>query len=249
MKVLVTAKRVIDPVMRIQVRSDGSGIETTGARMIINPFDQIALEEALRLKEKGQASEVVLVTIGPSVSQDILRTGLAMGADRAILIESNDRLEQLAVAKLLRAVAEQEQPGLVLMGKQSIDSDASQTGSMLAALLNWPQATFISELTLASGRAVAVREVDAGLQTLDLPLPAVITTDLRLNEPRFASLPNIMKARSKPLAVVPADSFGVELSSRLKVLSTREPPRRQRGTMLETAGELAGVLKTQLNRG
>ena len=249
MKVLVTAKRVIDPVMRIQVRSDGSGIETTGARMIINPFDQIALEEALRLKEKGQASEVVLVTIGPSVSQDILRTGLAMGADRAILIESNDRLEQLAVAKLLRAVVEQEQPGLVLMGKQSIDSDASQTGSMLAALLNWPQATFISELTLASGRAVAVREVDAGLQTLDLPLPAVITTDLRLNEPRFASLPNIMKARSKPLAVVPADSFGVDLSPRLKVLSTREPPRRQRGTMLETAGELAGVLKTQLNRG
>lgn len=249
MKVLVTAKRVIDPVMRIQVRSDGSGIETTGARMIINPFDQIALEEALRLKEKGQASEVVLVTIGPSVSQDILRTGLAMGADRAILIESNDRLEQLVVAKLLRAIVEQEQPGLVLMGKQSIDSDASQTGSMLAALLNWPQATFISELTLASGRAVAVREVDAGLQTLDLPIPAVITTDLRLNEPRFASLPNIMKARSKPLAVVPADSFGVDLSPRLKVLSTREPPRRQRGTMLETAGELAGVLKTQLNRG
>lgn len=249
MKVLVTAKRVIDPVMRIQVRSDGSGIETTGARMIINPFDQIALEEALRLKEKGQASEVVLVTIGPSVSQDILRTGLAMGADRAILIESNDRLEQLAVVKLLRVIVEQEQPGLVLMGKQSIDSDASQTGSMLAALLNWPQATFISELTLASGRAVAVREVDAGLQTLDLPLPAVITTDLRLNEPRFASLPNIMKARSKPLAIVPADSFGVDLSPRLKVLSTREPPRRQRGTMLETAGELAGVLKTQLNRG
>lgn len=249
MKVLVTAKRVIDPVMRIQVRSDGSGIETTGARMIINPFDQIALEEALRLKEKGQASEVVFVTIGPAISQDILRTGLAMGADRAILVESNDRLEQLAIAKLLHAVITEEQPGLVLMGKQSIDSDASQTGSMLAALLGWPQATFISELTLASGRAVAVREVDAGLQTLDLPLPAVVTTDLRLNEPRFASLPNIMKARSKPLAVLPAAGFGLDLTPRLQVLSTREPPRRQRGTMLETAGELAGVLKTQLNRG
>lgn len=249
MKVLVTAKRVIDPVMRIQARPDGSGIENTGARMVINPFDQIALEEALRLKEKGLASEVVLVTIGAAAAQDILRTGLAMGADRAILVESGDRLEQLAIAKLLRAIVEEEQPGLVLMGKQAIDSDASQTGSMLAALLNWPQATFISELTLESGRAVAVREVDAGLQTLNLPLPAVITADLRLNEPRFASLPNIMKARSKPLAVVSAMNFGIDLSPRLKVLSTREPPSRQRGAMLETVGELAGILKTQLNRG
>lgn len=249
MKVLVTAKRVIDPVMRIQLRSDGAGIETSGARMIINPFDQIALEEALRLRERGDASEVVLVTIGASAAQDILRTGLAMGADRAILVESADRIEPLAVAKLLRAVVEQEQPGLVLMGKQSIDSDASQTGQMLAALLRWPQATFISELRLASGRAVAVREVDAGLQTLSMALPAVVTTDLRLNEPRFASLPNIMKARSKPLAVVPAASYGVDLAPRLRIVSTREPPRRQRGTMLDTAVELAGILKTQLNVG
>lgn len=249
MKVLVTAKRVIDPVMRIQVRSDGSGIDSAGARMIINPFDQIALEEALRLKEKGAASEVVVVTIGAAVAQDILRTGLAMGADRAILVETSEHIEQLALAKLLRAVVDQEQPGLVLMGKQSIDSDASQTGQMLAALLRWPQATFISDLSLAGGKAVAVREVDSGLQTLEVPLPAVVTADLRLNEPRFASLPSIMKARSKPLSVVPAASFGVDLTPRLKIVSTREPPKRQRGTMLETTAELVGVLKTQLNRG
>lgn len=248
MKALVAAKRVVDANVRIQVRADGSGVETTGAKMAMNPFDQIALEEALRLREKGVVSEIVLVSIGPGNAQDTLRTGLAMGADRAILIDASERIEPLAIAKLLKAVVAEEAPGIVLMGKQAIDSDASQTGQMLAALLDWPQATFASEITIADGRARVVREVDAGLQTVDMALPAIITTDLRLNSPRFASLPNIMKAKSKPLVVRAAAEFGVDIGPRLQVVSVKAPPTRSRGAMLGSTAELADVLKSQLNR-
>jgi electron transfer flavoprotein beta subunit len=248
MKALVAAKRVIDANVRIQIRADGSGVETAGAKMAMNPFDLIALEEALRLREKGQVSEIVLVSIGPGIAQDTLRSGLAMGADRAILVDVNGRIEPPAIARLLKAVAEEEQPGIILMGKQAIDSDASQTGQMLGALLGWPQATFASEILLADGKARVVREVDAGLQTLELALPAVITTDLRLNSPRYASLPNIMKAKSKPLVVRSAAEFGVDIRPRLQIVSTKAPPARGRGAMLLSTAELADVIKSQLNR-
>jgi electron transfer flavoprotein beta subunit len=248
MKALVTAKRVIDANVRIQVRADGSGVETGATKMALNPFDQIALEEALRLREKGQVSEIVLVSIGPGSAQDVLRTGLAMGADRAVLIDVATRIEPLAVAKLLRALIEEEQPGIVIMGKQAIDSDASQTGQMLAALLDWPQATFISELTITGDRARVVREVDAGLQTLELDLPAVITADLRLNEPRYASLPNIMKAKTKPLVVRSAAEFGVDISPRTEILNTAMAPKRARSATIVSTSDLAGVIKAQLSR-
>ena len=248
MKALVAAKRVIDANVRIQIRADGAGVETAGVKMAMNPFDLIALEEALRLREKGQVSEIVLVSIGPGSAQDALRSGLAMGADRAILVDVDGRIEPLGIAKLLKAVAEEEQPGIILMGKQAIDSDASQTGQMLAALLGWPQATFASEILLADGKARVVREVDAGLQTVELALPAVITTDLRLNSPRYASLPNIMKAKSKPLVVRSAAEFGVDIRPRLQIVSTKAPPARGRGAMLSSTAELADVIKSQLNR-
>lgn len=248
MKALVAAKRVIDANVRIQIRADGAGVETAGVKMAMNPFDLIALEEALRLREKGQVSEIVLVSIGPGSAQDALRSGLAMGADRAILVDVGGRIEPLGIAKLLKAVAEEEQPGIILMGKQAIDSDASQTGQMLAALLGWPQATFASEILLADGKARVVREVDAGLQTVELALPAVITTDLRLNSPRYASLPNIMKAKSKPLVVRSAAEFGVDIRPRLQIVSTMAPPARGRGAMLSSTAELADVIKSQLNR-
>ena len=247
MKILVTIKRVIDANVRVQVKSDGSGVETASVKMAINPFDLIALEEALRLRERGQASEVVVVCVGASIAQDVLRTALAMGADRAILIEVPNRVEPLGIAKLLKAVVEEEAPGLVIMGKQSIDGDASQTGQILAALLDWPQATFISKLEIAGDTALATREVDGGLQTVEAKLPIVVTTDLRLNEPRYASLPNIMRAKSKPLLIRPAEDFAVDIAPRLEVLATIAPASRTRGRMLDSVAELAGILKAHAN--
>jgi electron transfer flavoprotein beta subunit len=246
-KILVTIKRVIDANVRVQVKSDGSGVETASVKMAINPFDLIALEEALRLRERGQASEVVVVCVGASIAQDVLRTALAMGADRAILIEVPNRVEPLGIAKLLKAVVEEEAPGLVIMGKQSIDGDASQTGQILAALLDWPQATFISKLEIAGDTALATREVDGGLQTVEAKLPIVVTTDLRLNEPRYASLPNIMRAKSKPLLIRPAEDFAVDIAPRLEVLATIAPASRTRGRMLDSVAELAGILKAHAN--
>jgi len=246
-KILVTIKRVIDANVRVQVKSDGTGVETASVKMAINPFDLIALEEALRLRERGEASEVVVVCVGASLAQDVLRTALAMGADRAILIDVANRVEPLCIAKLLKAVVDEEAPGLVIMGKQSIDGDASQTGQMLAALLDWPQATFISKLEITGDTALATREVDGGLQTLEANLPMVVTTDLRLNEPRYASLPNIMRAKSKPLSIRASTDFAVDLSPRLEVLATIAPASRTRGRMLDSVAELAGILKAHAN--
>jgi electron transfer flavoprotein beta subunit len=249
MKVLVPVKRVIDANVKPRVKPDGSGVDLTNTKMAMNPFDEIAVEEALRLKEAGKAEEVVLVSIGPAQAQDTIRTGLAMGADRGILVQVDGIVEPLAVAKLLKGVVEAEQPGLVILGKQAIDDDANQTGQMLAALLGWAQGTFASKLELADGSAPAsvkvTREVDGGLQTVRLKMPAIITTDLRLNTPRYASLPNIMKAKKKPIdAKTPAD-FGVDTTPRLEVLETVEPPKRQAGVKVASVTDLVDKLKNE----
>jgi electron transfer flavoprotein beta subunit len=238
MKILVPVKRVIDYNVKPRVKADGTGIDLANVKMSMNPFDEIAVEEAIRLKEKGAATEVVAVSIGPAKAQETLRTALAMGADRAILIQTDDEVEPLAVAKLLAKVAEEEQPGLVILGKQAIDDDANQTGQMLAALMNRPQGTFASKVEVSGDSVTVTREVDGGLETVSLKAPAIITTDLRLNEPRYASLPNIMKAKSKPLAQKTPADYGVDTAPRLKTLKVAEPPKRSAGVKVADVDEL-----------
>jgi electron transfer flavoprotein beta subunit len=247
MKILVAVKRVVDYAVKIRVKSDGSGIELANVKMSMNPFDEIAVEEAVRLKEKGTATEVVVVSIGTTKSQETIRTALAIGADRGLLIETPDDtpVEPLAVAKLLKAVVEAEKPELVVLGKQAIDDDCNQTGQMLAALLGWPQGTFASKVAPEGGAVLVTREVDGGLETVKLNLPAVVTTDLRLNEPRYPSLPNIMKAKKKPLDVKKPADFGVDVAPRLKVLKTAEPPQRKGGVKVADVAELVRRLKTE----
>jgi len=244
MKILVPVKRVIDYNVRPRVKADGSGVDLANVKMSMNPFDEIAVEEAIRLKEKGKASEIVAVSIGPAKAAETLRTALAMGADRAILVETEDAVEPLGVAKLLRAIVDEEQPGLVVMGKQAIDDDSNQTGQMLAALTGRPQGTFASKVELEDDAVTVTREVDGGLETVRLALPAIVTTDLRLNEPRYASLPNIMKARSKPLATKAPADYGVDVTPRLKVISVAEPPVRQAGIKVGSVDELVAKLRT-----
>ena len=244
MKILVPVKRVIDFNVRPRVRADGSGVDLANVKMSMNPFDEIAVEEAIRLREKGKASEIVAVSIGPAKAQETLRTALAMGADRAILIETDEAVEPLAVAKLLKAIWDEEQPGLVVMGKQAIDDDSNQTGQMLAALTGRPQGTFASKVEVEGDSVTVTREVDGGLETVRLALPAIVTTDLRLNEARYASLPNIMKAKSKPLAVKSPADYGVDIAPRLKVLKVAEPPVRQAGVIVGSVDELVSKLKT-----
>ena len=244
MKVLVPVKRVIDSNVKARVKSDQSGVDLANVKMSINPFCEIAVEEAVRLKEKGVATEVVVVSIGPAQAQETLRQALAMGADRGILIQSDQDLEPLEVAKVLKAVIAEEAPGVVIMGKQAIDGDNNATGQMLAALLDWPQATFASAIELSADKAKVTREVDGGLQTIEATLPAIITADLRLNEPRYASLPNIMKAKKKPLDVKEVATLGVDLKPHLKVLKVAEPAKRSAGIKVETAGDLVANLKT-----
>ena len=249
MKVLVPVKRVVDFNVKVRVRPDGSGVDTANVKMSMNPFDEIAVEEAVRLKEKGIATEIVAVSCGLAACQETLLTALALGADRAILVETDVELQPLAVAKLLKAIAVKESPQLVIMGKQAIDDDANQTGQMLAALLDWPQATFASKIELASEggqmRATVKREVDGGLETVAMALPAVITTDLRLNEPRYATLPNIMKAKKKPLDVVKPDALGVDVAPRLTTLKVVEPPKRKGGGKVADAKELVAKLRNE----
>ncbi|MBS1071219.1 electron transfer flavoprotein subunit beta/FixA family protein [Gluconobacter cerinus] len=245
MKILVPVKRVVDYNVKVRVAADGSGVETQGLKMSLNPFDEIAVEEAIRLREKGVATEVVVVTIGVQAAQDILRTSMAMGADRAILVKTDDTLEPRAVANALKAIVEREQPGLVCMGKQAIDDDMNATGQILAAKLGWPQGTFASAVTVADGRIEVAREIDGGTEVVSLALPAVVTADLRLNEPRYASLPNIMKARKKPLETLEAADLGVDLASRLTIVSVAEPTERKEGIKLGTAAELVEKLKTE----
>jgi electron transfer flavoprotein beta subunit len=247
MKVLVAVKRVVDYAVKIRVKSDGSGIELANVKMSMNPFDEIAVEEAVRLKEKGTATEVVVVSIGTAKSQETLRTALAIGADRALLVETADDtpVEPLAVAKLLKAVVDAEKPDLVVLGKQAIDDDCNQTGQMLAALLGWPQGTFASKVEPEAGAVAVTREVDGGLETVKLTLPAIVTTDLRLNEPRYPSLPNIMKAKKKPLDVKKPADLGVDVAPRLKVVKTTEPPQRKGGVKVADVAELVRRLKTE----
>ena len=247
MKILVPVKRVVDYNVKIRVKPDGSGVELANVKMSMNPFDEIAVEEALRLKEAGTASEVVAVSIGPAKAQETIRTALAMGADRGLLIQTDDNalVEPLAVAKLLKGVIEAEEPGLVILGKQAIDDDCNQTGQMLAALLGWSQATFASKIEISGDSAQVTREVDGGLETLKVTMPAIVTTDLRLNEPRYASLPNIMKAKKKPLDTKTPDDYGVDISPRLKVMSTTEPPTRSAGVMVEDVAQLVDKLKNE----
>ena len=243
MKLLVAVKRVIDFNVKPRVKADGTGVDLANVKMSMNPFDEIAVEEAIRLKEKGVASEIVAVSIGPAKAQETLRTALAMGADRAILIQTDDEVEPLAVAKLLAKVAAEEEPGLVILGKQAIDDDSNQTGQMLAALLGWPQGTFASKVELSGDKVEVTREVDGGLETVKLNVPAVVTTDLRLNEPRYASLPNIMKAKSKPLAQKTPADYGVDTAPRLATLKVVEPAKRQAGVKVGSVDELIGKLK------
>jgi electron transfer flavoprotein beta subunit len=246
MKVLVPVKRVVDFNVKIRVKADGSGVDLANVKMSMNPFDEIAVEEAIRLKEAGKADEVVAVSIGPTQAQETLRTALAMGADRAILIKVDGTVEPLAVAKLLKAVIEAEGPGLVILGKQAIDDDANQTGQMLAALLGWSQATFASKLEVGDGRATVTREVDGGLESIEVVLPAIVTADLRLNEPRYASLPNIMKAKKKPLEEKTAADYGVSVAPRLRVLATEEPAVRKAGVRVGNVAELVDRLKNEV---
>ena len=243
MKVLVPVKRVIDFNVAVRVKADRTGVDLTNVKMSINPFDEIAVEEAVRLKEKGKVSEIIAVSIGPAGAQETLRTALAMGADRAILVKHDGELEPLTVAKILKAVATQEQPGLVILGKQAIDDDCNQVGQMLAALLAWPQGTFAAKVEIEDGNVAVTREVDGGLQTVSLKLPAIVTTDLRLNEPRYASLPNIMKARKKPISEKTVPDYGVDAAPRLKVLEVREPEKRRAGARVASATELVGKLR------
>jgi electron transfer flavoprotein beta subunit len=244
-KILVPVKRVIDYNVRVRVRADGAGVDLAGVKMAMNPFDEIAVEEALRLREAGIASEVVAVSAGGPACQETLRTAMALGADRAILLESEAELQPLAVAKLLRAVVAREAPQLVILGKQAIDDDANQTGQMLAALLGWPQATFASKLLVADGQALVTREIDGGLETLALALPAVVTADLRLNEPRYATLPNIMKAKKKPLEALTPEALGVDIAPRLTTLRVTEPPPRHAGVRVADVAELVAKLKQE----
>ncbi|MBO9195411.1 electron transfer flavoprotein subunit beta/FixA family protein [Rhizobium sp. 16-449-1b] len=243
MKILVTVKRVVDYNVKIRVAADGAGVDLANVKMSMNPFDEISVEEALRLKESGKASEVVVVSVGPAKAEETLRTALAMGADRAILVETDDLVEPLAVAKIVRGVALAEAPGLIIVGKQAIDDDSNQTGQMLSALLGWSQGTFASKVEIGTESAVVTREVDGGLQTVNLKLPAVVTTDLRLNEPRYASLPNIMKAKKKPLDKKSPADFGVDTRARLKILKTEEPEGRKAGIKVKTVDELVSNLK------
>ena len=243
MKVLVPVKRVIDYNVKPRVKADGSGVDLANVKMSMNPFDEIAVEEAIRLKEKGHATEIVAVSIGPAKAQETLRTALAMGADRAILIETDEAVEPLGVAKLLKKIVEEEQPGLVILGKQAIDDDSNQTGQMLAALTGWGQGTFASRVEIAGDSVAVTREVDGGLETVSLKLPAIVTTDLRLNEPRYASLPNIMKAKSKPLAMKKPEDYGVDITARLKTLKVAEPPVRSAGIKVADVDELVAKLK------
>ena len=245
MKVLVPVKRVVDYNVKVRVKADGSGVDLANVKMSMNPFDEIAVEEAVRLKEAGVVTEVVAVSCGVGACQETLRAALAIGADRAILVESDVELQPLAVAKLLKAVCDKEQPNLVICGKQAIDDDANQTGQMLAALLGWPQATFASKVVIAGDRATVTREVDGGLETLEIALPAIITTDLRLNEPRYATLPNIMKAKKKPLDTVKPDALGVDVSPRLKTLKVAEPAKRQAGVKVADVADLVAKLKNE----
>jgi len=245
MKVLVAVKRVVDYNVKVRVKSDGSGVELSNVKMSMNPFDEIAVEEALRLKEAGKATEVVVVSIGPAQASETLRTGLAMGADRGILVKVDGSVEPLAVAKILKAVTDEEKPGLVILGKQAIDDDANQTGQMLAALLGWPQATFANKLVIEGDDVTVTREVDGGLQTVKLKGPAIVTTDLRLNEPRYASLPNIMKAKKKPIDEKTADGYGVDISPRLEIIKTSEPGGRKAGVKVKDVAELVSKLKTE----
>jgi electron transfer flavoprotein beta subunit len=245
MKLLVPVKRVVDYNVKVRVKADGTGVETANVKMSMNPFDEIAVEEAVRLKEKGVATEIVAVSIGVAAAAEQIRTALAMGADRGILVEHDGVLEPLAVAKLLKAVAAQEQPQLVILGKQAIDDDMNATGQMLAALLGWPQGTFASKLEIGGGAAKVTREVDGGLETLSLKLPAIVTTDLRLNEPRYASLPNIMKARKKPIATLKPADLGVDPAPRLTTLKVEEPPKRQAGRKVASVTELVDKLRNE----
>jgi electron transfer flavoprotein beta subunit len=245
MKVLVAVKRVVDYNVKIRVKPDGSGVDTANVKMSMNPFDEIAVEEAMRLKEKGVATEVVAVSCGIAACQETLRTALAIGADRAILVESDIELQPLAVAKLLKALVDKEQPQIVFLGKQAIDDDANQVGQMLAGLLGWPQATSASKVDIASGKAIVKREIDGGLETLEMPLPLVITADLRLNEPRYATLPNIMKAKKKPLEVVRPEALGVDVTPRLATLKVVEPPKRKGGGKVADVAELVAKLRLE----
>ncbi len=245
MKVLVSVKRVVDYNVKVRVRPDGTGVETANVKMSMNPFDEIAVEEAVRLREAGAATEVVVVSCGPQACQETLRTALAIGADRAILVESNDELQPLAVSKLLKAVVAKESPGLVILGKQAIDDDSNQTGQMLAALLGWPQATFASKVKVEGDKAHVTREVDGGLETLSIKLPAVVTTDLRLNEPRYVTLPNIMKAKKKTLEVLKPDALGVDVAKRLETLKVVEPSKRKAGVKVADVKALLGKLRDE----
>ena len=245
MKVLVTVKRVIDPYVKVRVKSDGSGVETANIKMTMNPFCEIAVEQAVRMKEAGVVTEIVVVSVGVPQSQETLRTAMAMGADRGILVDAPANVEPLAVAKLVKAVIDKEQPKLVITGKQAIDDDSNQTGQMVAALLNWPQATFISNIEVNGDKADVTREVDGGLEKLTIKLPAVVTTDLRLNEPRYVTLPNIMKAKKKPLETLKPDALGVDIAPRLTTVKVEEPAKRSAGTQVADVKELVAKLKNE----
>jgi electron transfer flavoprotein beta subunit len=245
MKVLVAVKRVVDPNVKVRVKADGTGVETANIKMAMNPFCEIAVEQAIRMKEAGTVTEIVVVSIGIPQCQETLRTALAMGADRGILVETAAEVQPLAVAKVLQAIVAREQPGLVIMGKQAVDNDCNQSGQMLAALLGWPQAAFISKIALAGDHADVTREVDGGLENLAIKLPAVVTADLRLNEPRYVTLPNIMKAKKKPLEVIKPDALGVDVAPRLTTLKVQEPPKRGAGVKLADVAELIDKLKNE----
>ena len=245
MKIIVPVKRVVDYNVKIRVKADGSGVDLANVKMSMNPFDEIAVEEAIRLKEAGKAEEIIAVSVGPQQAQETIRTALAMGADRGILVKTDDLVEPLAVAKILKGIVDEEKPELVILGKQAIDDDANQTGQMLAALLGWSQGTFASEVKIDGGKATVTREVDGGLQTIEINMPAIVTTDLRLNEPRYASLPNIMKAKKKPLDEKAPSDYGVDTAPRLKVLKTAEPEGRKAGVKVGSVAELVDKLKNE----
>ncbi|MRG70492.1 electron transfer flavoprotein subunit beta/FixA family protein [Alphaproteobacteria bacterium HT1-32] len=245
MKVLVAVKRVIDYNVKIRVKADQSGVETANVKMSMNPFDEIGVEEAVRLKEAGIATEIIALSVGPQQSQETIRTALAMGADRGILVQTDDEVQPLSVAKIFKAIVEKEEPGLVILGKQAIDDDSNQTGQMLSALMGWAQGTFASKITVDGDKLNVTREVDGGLESIVLKLPAIVTTDLRLNEPRYASLPNIMKAKKKPIDTTTPDELGVDITPRLKTLKVVEPPKREAGVMVESVAELVDKLKNE----
>ncbi|WP_029011601.1 electron transfer flavoprotein subunit beta/FixA family protein [Niveispirillum irakense] len=245
MKVLVAVKRVVDYNVKVRVKADGSGVELANVKMSMNPFDEIAVEEAVRLKEAGKATEIIVVSIGPTAAQETIRTGLAMGGDRGVLVQTDAEVQPLAVAKLLKAVVAKESPDLVILGKQAIDDDSNQTGQALAALLGWGQGTFASKVVPGDGKMAVTREIDGGLETVDLKLPAVVTTDLRLNEPRYASLPNIMKAKKKPIEVLDPAGLGVDITPRLTTLKVAEPPKRKGGVKVASVAELVAKLRDE----